>query len=414
MFDLERWEEIFEAIGKNKLRTFLTGISVLSGIFILVVLLGVGQGIQNGISEQFEKDAENRIDIWPGITSLDYKGLNKNRRIQLKNKDYEQLKIKYGDFMEYKSSLYRIWSSFITYKEQSGSFRVEGVYPDYQMLENEKMLEGRYINQMDLRNDAKVAVIGNKAKGDLFGNDSPLDEYIQISGINFKIIGVFTDAGGDREEERVFLPITTAQKVFNAGDNIRNIAFTIPQMGSFDEALALSNELTDRIRTQLQERHTVHPNDISAINFNNTLEGAERFYVMTKSIKIFFWFVGIATLLAGVIGVSNVMLIIVKERTKEIGIRKALGAKPWSIIQMILHEAVFITAVAGFLGLFLGMVLLDFAGPYINSDFMKNPDVNFNIAVITTVILIVAGGLAGFFPAWQAAKIKPIEALRSD
>lgn len=415
MFDLERWEEIFETIRKNKLRTFLTGISVLSGIFILVILLGVSTGITNGIEHQFQKDAENRIDIWPGLTSVEYKGLNKDRRIDLKNKDYNLIANKYKDNLEYKSSLYRIWSSMVSYKNESGNYRVEGVYPDYQFLENEDMADGRFLNQNDIKRHAKVAIIGNKVNNDLFSKDrTPLKKQIQISGINFEVVGVFSDPGGDRQESRVFIPITTAQQVFSAGNDIRNMSFTLPKQENFNDALAASDNFIAQITKQLKENHIVAPEDDSAISVSNSLKEAKRIYTMTWSLNLFFWIVGIATLLAGVVGVGNVMLIIVKERTKEIGIRKALGAKPWSIIWMILHESVFITAVAGFLGLIIGLALLEWVGPNIKSDYMMNPSVNFNVAVTTVIILVVAGAIAGFFPAWKAARIKPIVALRDE
>jgi len=414
MFDLERWEEIFEAIRKNKLRTFLTGLSVLSGIFILVVLLGIGEGIQNGIEHQFQSDAENRISIWPGRTSVDYKGLNKDRRIQFKNKDYDLIVRKHEDNLQYKSSLYRVWRSMITYKEESGNFRIESVYPDYQFLENQSMVEGRYLNHRDLETYAKVAVIGNKVKNDLFGRASAVGELIQVNGINFKVIGVFSDPGGEREESLIAIPITTGQRVFKGGDYIRNMSFTLPPSENFDLALAASENFTKDIERQLKKAHIIAPEDHSAISINNTLKEAKRIYFMISSIKIFFWFVGIATLLAGVVGVGNVMLIIVKERTKEIGIRKALGAQPNSIIWMILHEAIFITSIAGFMGLFLGMVLLDLVGPTIKSEFLRNPAVNFQVAIATVLILVIAGTIAGFFPARRAARIKPIDALNED
>lgn len=414
MFDLERWDEIFETIRKNKLRTFLTGLSVLSGIFILVVLLGIGQGIQNGIEHQFQQDAENRISVWPSLTSIEYKGMNPNRRIQFKNKDYNRIVQKYQGQLEYKSSLYRIWSSMVSYKKESGTYRTEGVYPDYQFLENEGMVEGRFLNTHDIKSYAKVAVIGHKVKTDLFGDTSPLSKFIQIAGINFKVIGVFSDPGGDRQESRIFIPLSSSQHVFSAGDKIRNMSFTLPKQENFDKALAASDEFTDRITKQLKEAHTIAPEDDAAISIRNSLKQAKRIYTMTSAINIFFWFVGIATLLAGVIGVGNVMLIIVKERTKEIGVRKALGAKPWSIVSMILHESIFITAIAGFLGLFIGMILLEFVSPYINSDFLRNPSINFQVALSTVIILVLAGALAGFIPAWKAARIKPIVALRDE
>lgn len=414
MFDLERWEEIFETIRKNKLRTFLTGLSVLSGIFILVILLGIGQGIQNGIEHQFEDEAENIISLWPSKTALAYKGLNKDRRIQFKNKDYELIAEKYKDQLEYKSSIYRVWSSLISYGEESGSYRTEGVFPDNQFLENQSIAEGRYINQNDIKTYAKVVVLGHKAKMDLFGEKQAIGERVKISGTLFKVIGVFSDLGGDRQEERVFMPLTTSQRVFSAGDRIRNMSFTLPKRENFDQALAESEDFISRIEKQLKKDHIVHPDDQSAINISNSLEEAKRIYFMTNSIKIFFWFVGIATLLAGVIGVGNVMLIIVKERTKEIGVRKALGAQPWSIVWLILHEAIFITAISGFLGLLIAMALLDFVGPMIKTDFMRQPEVNLNVALSTVAILVIAGALAGFIPAWKAARIKPIEALRDE
>lgn len=414
MFDLDRWEEIFETIRKNKLRTFLTGLSVLSGIFILVVLLGIGEGIQNGIEHQFQSDAENRISIWPGRTAVEYKGLNKDRRIQFKNKDYDLITRKYDDNLQYKSSLYRVWSSMISYKGETGSYRIESVYPDYQFLENQTMVEGRYLNHIDLNNYSKVAVIGNKIKKELFGKSSATGEQIEVNGINFKVIGVYSDPGGDRSESRVAIPITTGQRVFNGADQIRSMSFTLPAMDNFDQALANSEAFISNIERQLKYAHIVAPEDNSAISINNTLKEAKRIYFMISSIKIFFWFVGIATLLAGVVGVGNVMLIIVKERTKEIGIRKALGAKPNSIIWMILHEAIFITAIAGFLGLFLGMVLLDSVGPMIKSEYLRDPSVNFQVALATVVILVIAGTVAGFFPARKAARIKPIDALNDE
>ncbi|MDR6300185.1 ABC transporter permease [Mesonia maritima] len=415
MFSLERWEEIFETIRKNLLRTVLTGISVASGIFILVILLGVGEGMQNGIENQFQNDAANRISVWTGRTSVGYKGLNPGRRIQLKNEDYEFTEKKYAKDLEYRSALYRIWGSLVNYKKESGSYRIEGVLPDYQFLEGEAMVKGRYLNYGDHKNYEKVVVIGKKVAADLFKNDrTPLGKLIEIAGINFKVVGVYSDPGGEREEARVFMPLSTAQRVFNGGNNIQGLAFTLPKQDNFSEALAISNNFTQNLEAQLKEAHTIAPNDESAIFINNSLENAKRIYDMMKMIKFFFWGVGIATILAGVIGVSNIMLIIVKERTKEIGIRKALGAQPLSIIAMVLHESIFVTTIAGFLGLLGGLILLEFVGPMVQTEFLRNPTVNFNVAISTVIILIIAGAIAGFFPAWRAARIKPIVALRDE
>lgn len=415
MFDLERWEEIFDTIRKNKLRTFLTGLSVASGIFILVILLGIGEGMRNGISQEFKRDAANIIYVYTGVTSKEYKGLNPGRRIQMKNEDFNYASLKHQDDLEYKSSIFRIWNGIVNYGKESGSYRVEGVYPDYQFLENSGMVEGRFLNYKDYHNYEKVLVVGNKVRNDLFkDNKQPIGEYIQISGVNFKVIGVYTDPGGEREESRVFMPLSTAQRVFGGANNIANMAFTLETEESFEKALAASSSFSADIENQLKETHTIAPDDESAVSINNSLENAKRFYDLMDMIKFFFWGVGICTIIAGVVGVSNIMLIIVKERTREIGIRKALGAEPLSIVGMVLHESIFVTAIAGFVGLIASLLLLEFVGPLIETPYIANPAVNFNVALTTVFILILAGAIAGFFPAWRAARIKPIVALRDE
>ena len=414
MFDLERWEEILETISKNKLRTFLTGLSVASGIFILVILLGIGEGMRNGISSEFENDAANILYVWTGVTSVEYKGLNPGRRIQLKNEDFDFTAKKYVDELEYKSPVYRIWNGVVNYEKESGSYRVEGVLPDYQFLENSDMVKGRFLNHSDHVNFEKVVVLGNKVKTDLFKDKEAIGNYVQISNINFKVVGVYTDPGGEREEARVFLPIATAQRVFNGTNNINNMAFTLQKEENFEKALAASNQFSAELQQFLKEQHTIAPEDTRAITVNNSLENAKRFYDLMDMIKYFFWGVGICTIIAGIVGVSNIMLIIVKERTREIGIRKALGAEPWSIVFMVLHESIFVTAIAGFVGLIGSLALLELVGPMIETQYIANPSVNFNVAISTVFILIFAGAIAGFFPAWRAARIKPIIALRDE
>jgi putative ABC transport system permease protein len=413
MFSLERWQEIFETISKNKLRTFLTGVSVGSGIFILVILLGVSVGMQNGVEDQFQRDAANIINIYPGYTSLAYKGLNPKRRIQFTDEDYE---LALGDKEEvvYKSSVYQNRGGLTSYKKEFGSYRVEGVMPDFQYLESASIIEGRFINQSDIDNAEKVVVIGNRVKNDLFKDKSPIGEYIIVTDLNFKVVGVFTDPGGEREESRVFLPVTTTQVVSGAGNKIRSMGFTLPKIDNYEEALAESQKFTAEIERDLKAKLMINPMDTSGLYISNNIENTKEIYQLISAMRIFFWFVGIATLLAGIIGVSNIMLIIVKERTKEIGIRKALGARPISIIGMILHESIFVTAFSGMVGLILALSLLEFVGPLIETDFMVNPSVNFSIAITTVILLIIAGAVAGFFPSWRGASIKPIDALRDE
>ncbi|MCK8481955.1 ABC transporter permease [Psychroserpens algicola] len=414
MFDIERWQEIFETLSKNKLRTFLTGLSVASGIFILVILLGFSKGIENGVKSQFEQDATNLITVWTGVTTKEYKGLNPGRYIQMKNENFDRISQKYEDNIEYETSLYSIWGAEISYQNETGNYRVRGAMPDHQFIENADMEYGRFVNQSDLNDNRKVAVIGRRLKQDLFKDEDPIDKNISIFGVNFKVIGVFVDPGGEREEQQAYIPLTTSQKVFNAGDNIRNILFTVKMSDNFDEAVALSQNMSNAVESDLKLMHTVSPDDTSAIRVFNTLEEAKQIYGLIDMIRYVFWFVGIFTIVAGVVGVGNIMLIIVKERTKEIGIRKALGALPMSIIGMILQEAIFVTMFAGLFGLIFGLGLLEVVGPQIESDFIKYPQVDFNIALSAVFILVFAGTLAGFIPAYRAAKIKPIVALRDE
>lgn len=414
MFDIERWQEIFDTIRKNKLRTFLTGLSVASGIFILVILLGFGQGLQNGIEYEFEQDASTSVWVWPGVTSKEYKGLNPGRRIQLTNDNYETAATMFHDDIENKSPRIFVRDITVNYGKEALIYGVQGVSSQFQFIENVAMSEGRFINYLDESNTGKVAVIGNKIKRDVFTEvDSPVGQFIDISGIPFKIIGVFGEHE-EREEERIYIPITTAQRVFNGGDRINHMSYTLPPVENFDQAVAQAVTFKNKMKTYVQQAHTIAPDDTSGVEVWSAMEEAKRYYSLTGNIKFFFWFVGICTIIAGVVGVSNIMLIVVKERTREIGIRKALGAKPWSIVGMILHESIFVTALSGFGGLIFSMGLLEIVGPHIEVDYILNPSVNFNVAISTVFVLILAGTIAGFFPAWRAARIHAIEALRDE
>ncbi|TLP82262.1 ABC transporter permease [Maribacter sp. ACAM166] len=415
MFDLERWQEIFDTIRKNKLRTFLTGLSVASGIFILVILLGFGQGMQNGIAKEFEQDAATSVWVWPGVTTKEYKGMNPGRRIQLRNENYDFIALLLEDQIENKSPRLFIRNSFVNYGNETLAYNVQGVSPQFQFIENEFISQGRFLNQKDEDVKSKIAIISNKINREVFQKlDSPIGEFLDISGISFKIVGVYGDVGGEREEDRIYIPLSTAQQVFNGANRLNNLAYTLPPVDDFDAAVAQSIKFKNTLKTYLQQAHTVAPDDTSAIQIYNPMEEAKRFYSLMGGIKFFFWFVGVCTIIAGIVGVSNIMLIVVKERTREIGIRKALGAKPWSIVGMILHEAIFITAIAGFTGLILSMGLLEIVGPHVEVDYVLNPSVDFNVALTTVFVLIFAGAVAGFFPAWRAAKIHVIEALRDE
>ena len=415
MFDIERWQEIFDTIRKNKLRTFLTGLSVASGIFILVILLGFGNGMQNGIAQEFARDASNMIGVWTQVTTKEYKGMNPGRPIQLRRENYDLVEKLHQDKLEYKSPSYRVFDVSINYGTETGGYMIWGSSPDFQQLENAQMSYGRFLNYNDEKLKSKVIVISNKIHRELMDKvEDPIGRYLEIAGLKFQIVGVYSDAGGEREEEKIYMPVTTAQAVFNGGDRLNMMFFTLEPEETFEASLASSLNFTKELETYLKQVHTVAPDDESAINTFNTLEDVQRFHNLMTGIKGFFWFVGICTIIAGIVGVSNVMLIIVKERTKEIGIRKALGAKPISIIGLILHEAIFVTAVFGFGGLIFSLGLLEIFGPMVEVDYVVNPSINFNVALTTVFILILAGALAGFVPAYRAAKIQPIVALRDE
>jgi len=415
MFSIERWSEVFEAISKNKLRTFLTGLSVSIGILILVLLLGVGEGMSNGTEKMFSGDATNKVTFWSGVTGMEYKGLNAGRPIDFKNEDFDLINQLYSDDLEYSSSVVVNWSAPVVYKNESKNYRMEGALPDYQFIQNIEITQGRFINHKDQENSTKYVVIGRIVKEEIFKDEDPLGKTLTCDGVNYKVVGVFSNEGDDREESKVIFPLSTTQQIFLRGNtNVRMISFTTPKEKNYDIALEKSNALVDRIEALLKERKMVAPMDTSAIGVSSSLANAKKFYDIGIYINGFFWFVGLASLMAGIIGVSNIMLIIVKERTKEIGIRKALGAKPWNIIGMILHESIFVTAIAGFMGLVLGLLLLEAVGEYAQSDYIVNPEVSLDVAISTVIVLVVSGAIAGFFPARRGAKIKPIVALRDE
>ena len=247
MFDIERWQEIFETIGKNKLRTFLTGLSVASGIFILVILLGFSSGIQKGIKTQFASDAESRINVWTGVTTKEFNGLNPGRLIQMHNSDYDNINTKFEDAIEHKTGLYNIWGAQVNYKNETGNYRIEGANSGQQFIENATLTAGRFLSEYDEKEGVKVAIIGQKVKNDLFKTEEAVGQVIKISGINFLVAGVYSDPGGEREESGIFIPLSTAQRVFNAGDKLRSIAYTIKMSDNFDEAVALSAAVSQGI-----------------------------------------------------------------------------------------------------------------------------------------------------------------------
>jgi len=407
MFDIDKWQEILGTISKNKLRTFLTGFSVAWGIFILIVLLGAGQGLRNGAESQFMRDAVNSIDIAGGVTTMPYKGIKPGREITLKTGDYEYLKNNIEHLEAFSAALGGNTQN-MSYKNRYGSFTVRSCLPDHDYLENASIMSGRFINENDIKEYRKVCSIGYPVRDELFKKENPIDKYIDVEGTPYKVVGVFTDPGNG-DINRIYVPLTTYQRASGSKDHVENL------WASLDKEASLSgSKQVEQIRNLLAKRYNFNPADFNAVRVENWGEEYKRIMNMLDGIKIFIWIIGICTLLAGIVGVSNIMMIVVKERTNEIGVRKALGATPVSIVMLVVQESIFITAVSGYIGLVLGVGLLQVMSNNIQGDFFKNPSIDFNLAITATLMIIFAGALAGFFPALRAAKVQPVEALRAD
>lgn len=410
MFDLDRWREIFQSISKNKLRSVMSGFTVAFAILLFTLLFGVVSGLKNTFAEAFVDDAANSIFVRVWKTSKPYKGLQSGRRIQLKNKDFDFIKNKYVDNVQFMTA--RIYKNFsLSYKKNQDIYDVRAVHPDHQFLEKTIMDQGRYINQFDINKGSKVIVIGRLIKSDLFGEKPALGRQINVSGISYKVIGVFSDDGGDNEERLAYIPVTTAQRLYGNNDYINQINLGYDPRMSLDQAIAFGN----RLKMDLKKELDIHPEDQNALFVRNMAEANKGVGIFMFALFFIVMFVGSGTLIAGIIGISNIMIFVIKERTKEFGIRKALGAKPSSIVGMVVQESVLITTIAGYLGLTLGTYILSSIGNSLEEDyFIKDPSVSTGLVIGATFALIISGLIAALIPARKAAKIRPVEALKAD
>ncbi len=408
MFDKDKWIEIFSTLRKNRLRTFLTSFSVAWGIFILIILLGSGNGLRNGVNEQFAGDASNSIWLYGGRTTLPYRGLSTGRYINFTNTDFEAVK-KANPEIESISSRRGVWGDrIVAYKGEYGTYDITAVHKGTQIIESISILSGRFISDLDTRFNRKNTVISYLVRDALFKDEDPLGKYITVNGVPFQVVGVFTDKS-EWDINRIYIPISTAQKVFYNDDYVENITITVKP-----EFAEKGPEIEARLRKDFAKRHIFDVADRRAMYVGNSLQEYQQFQNLFSGIRLFVWIIGIGTIISGIVGVSNIMLIVVKERTKEIGVRKALGATPSSVVSLILMESVFITGIAGYIGLVLGVSVLEFIAPYMDSEYFKNPEADLGIALSATLLLVVAGTTAGLIPARKAARIKPIEALREE
>ena len=410
MFDLDRWREIFQSINKNRLRSVMSGFTVAFAILLFTLLFGIVSGLSNSFKSAFSDDAQNFMKVRVWKTSKPYKGLQTGRRVQLKNEDYKYIGEEYKNKIQYQSA--RIFKNFsIKHKNEANGYSVMAVHPEHQFLEKTIIDEGRFLNERDLNEKSKNIVIGRLVKSDLFGERPALGKRVTVNGSSYLVIGVFSDEGGDNEERKAFIPITTAQMMYGNNDYLSEIVLGYDPNLSLDRAVAFGNQMERDLRDKLD----IHPDDQSALSVRNMAEANKGFGQFMGILYAIVILIGSGTLVAGIIGISNIMIFVIKERTKEFGIRKALGAQPASIVGMVVQESVLITTIAGYLGLSLGTYILSLIGDSLEKDyFIKDPSVSPVIVLGATLVLISAGLIAGYVPAKRAASIKPIEALRAD
>ena len=391
LFDRDKWQEIFASMRKHKLRTALTALGVFWGIFMLIFILGMGAGLQNGATSNFDNRENNIMYVWASPTTKPYKGFQPGRRPRFKLDDVKALKVAIPE-IKYIAPNYEI-SGPISYGEQTDNWEIRGEMPDKIEISSLSVLTGRYINQTDVDEARKVVVIGDRVREVLFEDADPIGRYVRIRGVSFQVIGTYGPRSmkpwNQDDLESVTIPLTAMYRSFGTGERVHSFA-CMPTDG-----VSISS-IEDRVRSLLRERHNVAPDDPRGIGGFNLEEEFKKINNLFLGINSFLWFVGIGTLLAGIVGVGNIMLILVKERTKEIGIRKAMGATPNSIISMVLTESVFITAFSGYLGLLCGTLVIwgisagmEAAGAEAQN--FHNPEVNIGVGIAALIILIIAG-----------------------
>ena len=418
MFSKDRWIEILEVLSSNLLRTIATAFGVGWGIFILIILLAAGKGLENGIRLNFNGVATNTMFLWTETTSMAYEGLPEGRTFQFKLEDVELLRKNVPELriISPRNSLRPSEGDNVIRGTESGQYRVFGDYPEIIEQNPIYVAAGRFFNYNDIQQKKKVVVIGDGIRRDLYKKDEDvLGTYVRINGVNFMVVGTYKEktnnGGGENSERELFMPFTSFAQAYNTSDNVGWMAITAK------DGKSISN-LTKKIVGTVKQSRKVHPDDERAIGFFDLFEEYNRVESLFGALTFIAYFVGILVLLSGIIGVSNIMLIVIKERTKEIGIRRALGEDPWSIRLQILMESIFLTIISGMVGIIFGALsiyginlLLDVAGPV---DMFLNPSVSLGVVLSALLILIISGLLAGFIPANSAIRVRPIEALRTE
>ena len=409
MFDIDRWQEIFSSIRSNVLRTVLSGFTVALGLYIFIVLFGIGKGLQNAFQEGFTRDAQNLISIFTGKTTIAYEGLQADRQVTLNNSDYNAIVDAHPEKVQYSTPRYST-NLNVKYGKESGFYQISGANDEEVKIENRQLLNGRFISPKDIDEKQNVAVIGRMVQRDLIKNGDPVGKELEINGSVFKVIGVFSDDGGDWDERMISIPISTLQQMKKGSDTVSTVYIAYDEKLNPEQALAYS----DQLKKELKARKKVSPDDENAVVVRNRAEGLKDSFQFLFVITMIVGFIGLGTLLAGIIGISNIMVYIVKERTQEIGVRKAIGAKARSIVTLIIQESIVITVISGLIGVALGVLTLKLIGNSLEEYFIKDPSVGWLLITAAFISLVMSGLLAGFVPAYRASKIKPIEALRAE
>ncbi|MBN2636093.1 MAG: ABC transporter permease [Prolixibacteraceae bacterium] len=418
MFDLDLWKEIVSALKKNRMRSFMTAFGVFWGIFMLIIMSGAGKALENGIMDGIKAIASNSAFFWNEPTSKPYEGFQRGRRWSYKNTDIEYIKANINDIEYLAPKLFGSDSNSgdnTIRGKKTGAFNISGDYPEYFKIDPWTPIKGRLINEIDILQNRKVCNIGERVVEVMFDKDEdPIGEYLKINGVYFQVVGVIhaetrVNFNGNRKEESIIIPFTTMQKTYNYGDMVHFFSVTSTP------GVPVSKVET-RLKELLKERHHIAPDDVQAIGSFNIEVEWEKYMGLFTGIQVLTWIVGIGTLFAGIIGVSNIMLVIIKERTQEIGIQRAIGATPAKVILHIVAESVFLTVIAGYIGLTLGVGILELLNIALDSNsadiFFRRPEISFKMAVSALTVLVFAGIGAGLIPAQRAVKIKPIDALR--
>ncbi len=418
---IERFNEIISVLKKNKLRSFFTAFGVFWGIFMLVVMAGAGRALETGIMDGVGKIATNSFFMWTQRTSEPYEGFRRGRWWSFDNDDVNYIRHNVPEVAIVAPRLFGSWlSGNNTIRgDRTGSFNIKGDYPEWELIDPAEFPKGRWLNEIDIQQRRKVCVIGEKVLDEMFAKEEdPIGEYIKVGGVYYQVVGVIHPISNmnmnGRTDESIFLPFTTMQVAYNFGNEVHMMGVTAADGQS-------ASKVEEKVISILKKRHKIAPTDVQAIGHVNIEKQFKQFAMLFGGIRILTWIVGIGTLLAGVIGVSNIMLVVVRERTQEIGIMRAIGATPLVIITQIISESVFLTMIAGYLGLFFGILLLELANQIINKAiesgaeiFIKNPGVDITVAISCLLILVAAGAFAGFIPARNAIRLKPIDALRTE